>query len=83
MSVKIRCNKCGSVARIESSSQEAGTYKKLYCSCRNPECGHTFVMDLTFSHTLSPSALDLPEQLRQKIQKVEPAEQANLFVGMG
>lgn len=83
MSVKIRCNKCGSVARIESSSQEAGTYKKLYCSCRNPECGHTFVMDLTFSHTLSPSALDLPEQLRQKIQKVEPAEQATLFVGMG
>jgi hypothetical protein len=31
-------------------------YADLYCSCSDPECGHTFVMNLSYSHTLSPSA---------------------------
>lgn len=83
MSVKVVCIRCGSVGRIESSSQEAETVKKLYCSCTNPECGHTFAMELTFSHTISPSALDLPEQIRQKLRNVIPAEQATLFAGLG
>lgn len=83
MSVKVVCIKCGSVGRIESSSQEAETVKKLYCSCPNPECGHSWAMELVFSHTISPSALDLPEQIRQKLQHVPPAEQATLFAGLG
>ncbi|MBI9109895.1 MAG: ogr/Delta-like zinc finger family protein [Maridesulfovibrio ferrireducens] len=79
----MRCDRCGQLARIESSSQEAESYKKLYCSCKNPECGHSFVMDLTFSHTLSPSALDLPDPLRKKIQSMGHAEQLELFAGLG
>ena len=79
MSVRVQCIKCGSVGRIESSSQEGETVKKLYCICKNPECGHSWAEELVFSHTISPSALDLPEQLRQKLQHAPPAEQIKLF----
>ena len=79
MAVRIRCDRCGSNARIESSSELTPSFKKLYCSCRNPECGHTFVMDLVFSHTLSPSALDLPGDLLDKIQTSCRKEQQELF----
>ncbi|HAS89845.1 MAG TPA: transcriptional regulator [Desulfovibrio sp.] len=83
MSVKVVCIKCGSVGRIESSSQEGETVKKLYCSCKNPRCGHTWADELSYSHTISPSALDLPEQIREKLQLVPPAEQAKLFAHIG
>lgn len=77
--VMIRCCKCGSKAAIESSKEISDLLKQLYCCCRNPECGHTFVVNMEFSHTLSPSALDLPEALRQRIQEVTPAMQGQLF----
>lgn len=77
--IRVRCNKCGSVARVESSKELGGELKQLYCSCRNPECGHTFVMDLAFSHTLSPSALDLPAAVRKRLQKATASEQKMLF----
>ena len=82
MAVKIRCDRCGSTARIESSVEISASFKTLYCSCRNPECGHTFVMNLEFSHTLSPSALDLPEELRAKVRSAGcRQEQQALFGG--
>lgn len=32
-------------------------FADVYCTCSNPECGHRFVANVTFSHTLCPSAL--------------------------
>lgn len=81
--IRVRCNKCGNVARVESSKELGGELKQLYCSCRNPECGHTFVMDLAFSHTLSPSALDLPGEMRKRIKTATVSEQRALFAGLG
>ena len=84
MAVRIRCDRCESLARIESSSEISPTYKKRYCMCRNPECGHTRVMDLSCSHTLSPSALDLPEKQRNQVQASGGRqEQVELFNGLG
>ncbi|PKH06419.1 ogr/Delta-like zinc finger family protein [Moritella sp. Urea-trap-13] len=34
----------------------SNSYTDLYCSCSGPLCDHSFVMNLSFSHTLSPSA---------------------------
>jgi hypothetical protein len=79
MIMRIRCNRCEKLAVIQSSSQESDSVKKLYCTCSNPECGHTFVMELVFSHTLSPSALDLPDQLIAKIRSLPRLEQQRLF----
>lgn len=77
--MKIKCNRCGSRSIINSSSEESDAVKKLYCSCKNPQCGHTFVMELSFSHTLSPSALDFPEEFVKKIQTATRMEQQRIF----
>jgi len=39
-------------------------------------------MDLTFSHTLSPSALDIPEDVRERLHTATRIEQQKLFSGL-
>jgi len=80
MSMRIKCNRCGEAATIQSSYQASADLKQLYCSCTNPMCGHTFVMDLAFSHTLSPSAVDIPPEALEKIRKgASRCEQREMF----
>ena len=62
MSVRVICNRCENIAVIHSSNIESTDLKTLYCLCSNPFCGHTLVTHMSFSHTLSPSALDIPAQ---------------------
>ena len=81
--MRITCTRCDQVAVIRTSREMSQAVKQLYCVCQNPECGHTFVMDLTFSHTLSPSAFDLPEAVRAGIQQKSPVEIISLFDGLG
>jgi hypothetical protein len=50
--------------------------------CKNVECGHTFVVVMQFSHTLSPSALDLPEDIREKLKGYSRTQQQQLFASM-
>lgn len=66
--MRIICDRCGSKARIETTREITPVFRRLYCSCTNVECGHTFVMELSFSHTLSPSALDLPPETREALR---------------
>ncbi|ELB2878311.1 ogr/Delta-like zinc finger family protein [Vibrio parahaemolyticus] len=54
--MRVICPECEEKARIQKSNRISASYSDLYCSCSDPECGHTFVMNLTFSHTLSPSS---------------------------
>lgn len=54
--MRVICPDCGSVAIIGKTNQLSLAHADLYCSCSQPECGHTFVANLSFSHTLSPSA---------------------------
>ncbi len=77
--MRIYCPRCETKAVIRTSKELSATMRQLYCTCNDPECGHTFVMDLTFSHTLSPSALDLPDQIRRDIRKKSAIEQVQLF----
>ncbi|SCY46162.1 ogr/Delta-like zinc finger family protein [Desulfoluna spongiiphila] len=78
--MRIKCNRCGQAATIQSSTQISDEFKQLYCSCTNTLCGHTFVMDLAFSHTLSPSAVDIPPEALAKIRKgASRCEQREMF----
>jgi hypothetical protein len=77
--MRIRCNRCGKTATIQSSSQITTDVKQLYCSCNNPLCGHGFVMDLAFSHTLSPSAVDMPPEALERIRGATRGEQREMF----
>lgn len=80
--VLIRCNRCGHAAAIDSSKEMSDSLKHLYCMCKNVECGHTFVVVMQFSHTLSPSALDLPEDIREKLKGYSRTQQQQLFASM-
>jgi hypothetical protein len=79
MAFRVYCPICKRVARIESSNAMNKQLKQAYCSCSNPECGHTFVMNVEFSHTLSPSALSLTPELRDRMRRTAPMEQGTLF----
>ena len=54
--LKIECPECGSKAVIRKTNRKHRQIADIYCACSDVESGHTFVMNLTFSHTLSPSA---------------------------
>ncbi|MCE0492837.1 ogr/Delta-like zinc finger family protein [Vibrio salinus] len=54
--MKVLCPECESKAIIQKSNHRSAKYSNLYCSCSTPECGHTLVINLNFSHTLSTSA---------------------------
>jgi len=44
-------------ATIRKTNRKHPQLPDVYCQCNNLECGHTFVMNVSFSHTISPSAL--------------------------
>ena len=54
--LKVNCPECGARAIIKKTVWKDKTFSDVYLACSEVECGHTFVMNLTFSHTLSPSA---------------------------
>jgi hypothetical protein len=78
-----RCPTCGAKARIESSKEMSSTLKQLYMSCSNTVCGHTWVSNLEYSHTLSPSSLSIPENTIELLRVTSPTQQAELFSPLG
>ena len=80
--MRIDCPRCEKKAFIRTSQRISSTVRTLYCACSNVECGHTFVAQVSFSHTISPSALDLPEQVRQALPHKTSKEITALFSGL-
>lgn len=56
--MRVVCSVCSENARINKSNRISTTYATLYCACTNSECGHRFVMDLSFSHSLQASRVN-------------------------
>lgn len=77
--MQVDCPECYGTAIIHSRKQLDIKMSKLYCSCKNPLCGHTFVMDLSFSHTLSPSGKQA-DNLILNMLKAMPIEQRELLI---
>lgn len=55
--LRVVCRVCGERAVILKSDRQTLDFNRLYCQCKNPDCGHRFVVDLTFSHTTHESRL--------------------------
>ena len=53
--MKVYCPVCEARAVIKKTARKHKELSDLYCACTDVECGHTFVMNMTFSHTISPS----------------------------
>ncbi len=70
----IYCPECGEKAMIKKSNRKHKELTDLYCACRDPLCGHTFVLNITFSHTLSPSAKKQDALLLAMIKNLSPQQ---------
>lgn len=71
---KINCPECGSPANIRKSDWKDKKLADLYCACSEVECGHTFVFNATFSHSLSPSGLTGNKLVKFLIDQLKPSE---------
>lgn len=80
--MRVNCTACGTHARISHShpvSEDGASFRALYCQCQNVECSHSFVMNLTFAHTISPSAQDGQRALIALLQALPKHEQLSLL----
>lgn len=80
--MRVYC-KCGEKGRIVSRDELSLDFAKLYCQCSSPVCGHTWVSNLTFSHTLSPSAKAVDRLLFDRLRTLSRAQQRDLFDQLG
>ncbi|WP_318515129.1 ogr/Delta-like zinc finger family protein [Photobacterium leiognathi subsp. mandapamensis] len=76
--MRVNCNECGAKARIQKTNWLSSKAADLYCSCSDAECGHTFVMNLGFSHTLSPSAKTTNELVMALVRAMSPEQAKQL-----
>jgi hypothetical protein len=80
--MRVEC-KCGHKGRIASREKLSTDFAKLYCQCLDTKCGHTWVANLTFSHTLSPSAQSFERMLFDHLRDLPRAKQRELFEQLG
>jgi hypothetical protein len=77
--VKISCQECNGKARIGSRDELSLKFSKLYCQCLDVNCGHTFVMNLTFSHSLRPGGGAIDQLLFDRLRKLPKADRRQLM----
>lgn len=76
--MRILCTICGKKAVIGKTDRLSIAYTNLYCSCTDPECGHTFVTNVSFSHTISPSAKTTTEIVMALAKVLSPDQRKKL-----
>jgi hypothetical protein len=76
--MRVVCPECGDKSRIQKTNRISNSYTDLYCSCNNAECGHSFVMNLSFSHTLSPSAKATTQIAIDLVRALAPEQRQEL-----
>lgn len=79
ISMRVSCKFCHGKALISEVEEVSLDTKKLYCLCLNARCGHSFVMDLNFSHSLRPSAKKLDESLFERFRGLSNTQQLQMF----
>ena len=70
--MKMYCPTCKAVARIGKTNRKHPQLYDVYCYCSNVECGHSFVMNVAFSHSVSPSALNGQGRVKELIDAIPP-----------
>ncbi|AJO81024.1 ogr/Delta-like zinc finger family protein [Pseudomonas sp. MRSN 12121] len=82
--MRVYCKACGNKGRIVSREDLSNEFAKLYCQCTDAiHCGHTWVANLTFSHTLSPSAQAVDRLLFDRLRAMPRAKQREIFDQLG
>ncbi|KAB2518418.1 ogr/Delta-like zinc finger family protein [Pseudomonas sp. GXM4] len=81
--MRVYCSVCASKGRISLRDELSLEFARLYCQCSSVKCGHTWVANLTFSHTLSPSAQTVDRLLFDRLRALTPDKQRDLFDQLG
>ncbi|WP_345854004.1 ogr/Delta-like zinc finger family protein [Shewanella algae] len=76
--MRVMCPTCGQRARISKTNRLSLVHADLYCSCTDAECGHTFVVNLSFSHTLSPSSRSASNLVIELVRALPPEARKQL-----
>lgn len=76
--MRVMCPTCGQRARISKTNRLSLVHADLYCSCTDAECGHTFVVNLSFSHTLSPSSSSASNLVIELVNALPPEARKQL-----
>ena len=71
---KIHCPECNAPAVIRKTEWKNKQLADLYCACSEVECGHTFVFNAIFSHSLSPSGLTGSKLVKFLLDRLKPDE---------
>lgn len=77
--MQINCTECGGKSIIRNTVRLDPKMSKLYCICKNPHCGHTFAMDLCFSHTISPSTNQAKDIVINMLRALPDAERQQML----
>lgn len=81
--MRVHCKECNKTARITHRDTTSPVFSKLYCSCNDSKCGHSFTMLLTFDRTLSPSSSQTTQLLKDIISNLPEDKQRDLFSSVG
>ncbi|MFT5788032.1 MAG: hypothetical protein ACI8SJ_000127 [Shewanella sp.] len=76
--MRVLCPDCSANAIIGKTNRLSLAHADLYCSCSDPECGHTFVTNLSFSHTLSPSSRTSSAIVSELARALSPVQRQQL-----
>ncbi|WP_442957534.1 ogr/Delta-like zinc finger family protein [Photobacterium sp. 53610] len=74
---RVTCG-CGERAVIQKTNRLSNDCADLYYVCKNPVCGHKFVMSLFYSHSLSPSSKATDELAVALFKALSPNQRRNL-----
>lgn len=77
--MRVVCKSCGEKGRVVSRDELSLEFVRLYCQCSSVICGHTWVANLTFSHTLSPSAQAVDRLLFDRLRNLPREKQRDVF----
>ncbi|WP_136165385.1 ogr/Delta-like zinc finger family protein [Brenneria corticis] len=77
--MKVLCPECNGKAVIRKTVRKHRHISDLYCACADVECGHTFVLNVTFSHTISPSAKSQDSLLKGIVDTLNPERRQMLL----
>ncbi|MBD8515182.1 ogr/Delta-like zinc finger family protein [Photobacterium sp. CAU 1568] len=75
---RIYCG-CGERAIITKTNRLTIDCADMYCQCKNPECGHSFVMSQGFSHTLSPSSKSTGQLVHAIVRSLSPEQTKQVY----
>ncbi|MDT7446346.1 MULTISPECIES: Ogr/Delta-like zinc finger protein [Citrobacter freundii complex] len=77
--MRIKCPECGARAVIKSTNPIHPQLTEAYCACSDVNCGHTYVLQVSFKHTLSPSRKSLDDLLVGLISSLGIKQKAELL----